>query len=308
MKLIEFAVWLVLSAGSFAALRLTPERVTQDLMQVLNPPQTLYAQVTELRRKRRNRSVFRTLAHFRDALAWVGEEKRFPRTVWCSVVLCLCGIPVAVLLENLFLTPSLCVGLGLFPFLLVRRYIRIADRRMEQELETTLSVITSTYLRTDDLVGAVEENLNYLKSPLRELFVSFCGDVRAVSASVPACLERLKHRTDSVVFREWIDVLIDCQRDRTLKDTLMPIVLRLTDVRMIRGEVRTVMAGARGEYFAMVGMVLANLPLLWLLNRDWYAALVDTVQGKLVLGICGAVILITGMLMDRYTTPLRIGR
>ena len=68
------------------------------------------------------------------------------------------------------------------------------------------------------------------------------------------------------------------------------------------------MAGARGEYFAMVGMVLTNLPLLWLLNRDWYAALVDTVQGKLVLGICGAVILITGMLMDRYTTPLRIGR
>lgn len=51
MKLIELAVWLVLSAGSFAALRLTPERVTQDLMQVLNPPQTLYAQVTELRRK-----------------------------------------------------------------------------------------------------------------------------------------------------------------------------------------------------------------------------------------------------------------
>lgn len=38
MKLIELAVWLVLSAGSFAALRLTPERVTQDLMQVLNPP------------------------------------------------------------------------------------------------------------------------------------------------------------------------------------------------------------------------------------------------------------------------------
>lgn len=206
------------------------------------------------------------------------------------------------------LAPSLCVGLGLLPFLLVRRYIRIADRRMEQELETTLSVITSTYLRTDDLVGAIEENLNYLKSPLRELFASFCGDVRAVSASVPACLERLKHRTDSAVFREWIDVLIDCQRDRTLKDTLMPIVLRLTDVRMIRGEVRTVMAGARGEYFAMVGMVLANLPLLWLLNRDWYAALVDTVQGKLVLGICGAVLLITGILMDRYTTPLRIGR
>ena len=158
------------------------------------------------------------------------------------------------------------------------------------------------------MVGAVEENLNYLKPPLRELFVSFCGDVRAVSASVPACLERLKHRTDSAVFREWIDVLIDCQRDRTLKDTLMPIVLRLTDVRIIRGEVQTVMAGARGEYFAMVGMVLANLPLLWLLNRDWYAALVDTVQGKLVLGICGAVLLITGILMDRYTTPLRIGR
>ena len=40
-------------------------------------------------------------------------------------------------------------------------------------------------------------------------------------------------------------------------------------------------------------MVLCNIPLLYCLNQDWYNALMHTTLGKIVLAVCGTVILVT---------------
>ena len=54
----------------------------------------------------------------------------------------------------------------------------------------------------------------------------------------------------------------------------------------------------------MAGMLVANIPLLYVLNQDWYAALMHTMLGKAVLAICGMVILVTYMLMTKFTKPI----
>jgi hypothetical protein len=50
--------------------------------------------------------------------------------------------------------------------------------------------------------------------------------------------------------------LIACQDDRTLKDTLMPIVAKLTDVRIVNNEIKGMLTAARTEYWMMAGMVV----------------------------------------------------
>ena len=45
-----------------------------------------------------------------------------------------------------------------------------------------------------------------------------------------------------------------------------------------------------------------------LLNTDWYRALMFTLPGKIVLAICALVILITAMLMMKYTRPIEYKR
>ena len=54
----------------------------------------------------------------------------------------------------------------------------------------------------------------------------------------------------------------------------------------------------------MAGMVVANIPLLYVLHRDWYAALMYTTLGKIVMAICAGAILITARLMFRFTKPI----
>lgn len=105
-----------------------------------------------------------------------------------------------------------------------------------------------------------------------------------------------------------METLIQCQDDRTLNDTLLPVVAKLADVRIVNNELKTMLAEPRKEYFTMVAMVVGNIPLLYMLNKDWYATLMFSLPGKIMLAVCGAVILITALLMAKYTKPIEYRR
>jgi hypothetical protein len=113
---------------------------------------------------------------------------------------------------------------------------------------------------------------------------------------------------DDEIFREWCDTLIACQDNRTLKDTLLPVVSKLTDVRIVNNELQGMLAAARNEYWVMVALVVGNIPLLYLLNKDWYHTLIYETAGKVVLGICGVVILVTALFMMKFTKPIEYKR
>ena len=46
------------------------------------------------------------------------------------------------------------------------------------ELETALSIITTAYLRSEDFLTAVEENIGYLNQPVCSVFQSFLTRVK----------------------------------------------------------------------------------------------------------------------------------
>ena len=58
----------------------------------------------------------------------------------------------------------------------------------------------------------------------------------------------------------------------------------------------------------MVLLVLGNIPLLYLLNKDWFETLLFTTSGKAVLGFSGAVMLVTFLLMLKFTKPIAYKR
>jgi hypothetical protein len=51
-------------------------------------------------------------------------------------------------------------------------------------------------------------------------------------------------------------------------------------------------------------MVVANIPLLYILNKDWYNALMLTTLGKIILAVCGMAILVTFIFMTKFTKPI----
>lgn len=299
---------LLLVIGIGILFGLTPERVTTDLLSVITPHDTLREQSRSLRENKKRHSIYEKLMKIKTALTVTGKAKQFSLICFLSVVLFVIGILLSVAIKNLFLLPTISIALALVPFIYTTNILSLYERTTKEELETTLSIISTSYIRNDDIVYAVQENIEYIKPPIKEVFKSFETEATLVSSDIKKALHHLKRKIDDEIFREWCDALIQCQDDRTLKDTLLPIVSKLTDVRVINNELKTMLQSAKNEYWMMVLLLISNIPILYILNKDWFNTLVYETSGKAVLGICGVVILVTALFMIKFTKPVEYKR
>ena len=299
---------LLLVIGIGILFGLTPERVTTDLLSVITPHNTLREQSRSLRENKKRHSIYEKLMKIKTALTVTGKAKQFSLICFLSVVLFVIGILLSVAIKNLFLLPTISIALALVPFIYTTNILSLYERTTKEELETTLSIISTSYIRNDDIVYAVQENIEYIKPPIKEVFKSFETEATLMSSDIKKALHHLKRKIDDEIFREWCDALIQCQDDRTLKDTLLPIVSKLTDVRVINNELKTMLQSAKNEYWMMVLLLISNIPILYMLNKDWFNTLVYETSGKAVLGICGVVILVTALFMIKFTKPVEYKR
>ena len=291
-----------------ALMDLTPEQLTDDLMELITPNETLHDKARNLRGNRKRHRLYKRLVRLKGALTTTGKSRQFTIAFTASLILFGVGIIISLLINNLFLAPVLSVALSLIPFLYVSNSLSYYEKQTKEEFETALSIITTSYERCDDIVQAVRENTGYIKPPLRKLFLAFEGEATVVTSNIKTALYNMKEKLDNDVFREWVDTLILCQDDRTLKDTLHPVVQKLADIRIVNSELATMLTSVRNEYWMMVALVIGNIPLLYLINRDWFETLIYSLPGKAVCGLCGVVILVTAYYMKKFTKPIEYKR
>ena len=304
MTFVYLICFLLLAVGAVLLLKLTPERITGDLMRFVSPKQTLRDKVLTRKGKKKSRKITVELRRIKDALEQTGKGNQFAVACAASLLLMIVGCVIAIMIDNPFLVPVFTIAFAMIPFIYAKRTVAYYDNHVKEELETALSIITTSYVRTDDIVSAVKENIQYLKPPVKDIFAGFVAETMMISSDVKQSIRHLKEKVNNSIFAEWCETLIACQDDRTLKDTLMPIVTKLTDVRIVNNEIKGMLSSARIEYYMMAGMVVGNIPLLYFLNKDWFNALMFTTLGKLVLAICGLVIIVTAVLMLRFTKQI----
>ena len=304
MTFVYLICFLLLAVGAVLLLKLTPERITGDLMRFVSPKQTLRDKVLTRKGKKKSRKITVELRRIKDALEQTCKGNQFAVACAASLLLMIVGCVVAIMIDNPFLVPVFAIAFAMIPFIYAKRTVAYYDNHVKEELETALSIITTSYVRTDDIVSAVKENIQYLKPPVKDIFAGFVAENMMISSDVKQSIRHLKEKVNNSIFAEWCETLIACQDDRTLKDTLMPIVTKLTDVRIVNNEIKGMLSSARVEYYMMAGMVVGNIPLLYFLNKDWFNALMFTTLGKLVLAICGLVIIVTAVLMLRFTKQI----
>ena len=291
-----------------ALLGLTPEQVNNDVSLFFDKQETLKDKALTARGKKKKSKILLEIERIRRALQETGKEKQFSLACTAAMLLMIAGFIVAIAIDNMFLIPVLAVAFALIPFAYLAKTISIYETQVREEIETALSIITTSYLRSDSIISAVKENISYLKPPIKGIFESFLVEATVISPDIRMSIHNLKDKVKNSIFEEWCDTLIACQNDRTLKDTLMSVVSKLTDVRLVNNSLKTMLAETRREYWMMVAMVLANIPLLYCINKDWYDALMYTTIGKAVIAVCGIVIIITAIRMNRITKPVEYKR
>ena len=295
------SIFIIVSIVCF--FRLTPEQITSDVIKLFSKRESIRDRIHSLRTGKKKKSLGQKLIYMKDALTAMGKGGRFGFIICLSLILFAVGGVLAVLINNIFLLPVFATAFAVIPFIYVRSSMDAYEKHIKDELETTLSIISTSYMRSDDIISAVKENLTYIKPPLREHFSAFLSDATLISNTKQA-LKNLKKKVDDEIFHEWCDALLQCQDDSTLKDTLQPIVAKLTDVRIVNTELSSMMAAVRMEYYTMVGLVVGNIPLLYVLNKDWFHTLIYELPGKITLGVCGLVIFVTYLFMLKFTKPI----
>ena len=293
--------------GICLVFKLTPESITDGIISLLKPKNTVLARSNALRGGVKE-GIYTKLLRLKEALAATGKTKSFSAAVTASFALVFIGAAAAVIIKNMFLLPVLCAAFGCIPFLYLSGILSAYEKQLDDEMETTLSAVTNSYLRSEDIIGAIRENLKYIKPPLYSVFKSFLNETESISADTKSALLNMADKTQDSIFREWVETLVRCQDDRSLKDALQPIVSKLSDIRTVNTELAGVLRDAKNEYLMMALLVAGNIPLLYFLNREWFNTLVFTTPGKAVMGICGIVILVTFVMMKRFTRPIKYRR
>lgn len=295
--------------GAFLILGLKPMEFTDGLFAfLLQRPKTLKDEINEATQRKKAGVLRREIKEAQEILVMTGREKRFSMICAISLLLFCLGGSLALLMGNIFLAPVMAMGFLFFPFWYIRLTASHYKKNVAAELEMALSIITTAYLRNEDILTAVEENLHYLNPPVRNVFQEFATQVRVVNPDIEAGLRILKGRIENDVFKEWCDALCDCQYDRSLKTTLTPIVSKLSDMRIVNAELELLVTEPRKEFITMVILVIGNIPLMYFLNRSWYETLMYSVMGQMILAFSAALIFVSTACVVRLTKPLEYRR
>ena len=309
MNVILLTACIGMISGFFILLSLSPMEFTDSVFKsIMNKPRSIKDEINEITNRKKMSYFRREIVEVQSILKLTGREGWFPMICAVSLFLFAIGSGIAIVLGNFFSVPVLGIGFMLLPFWYVRMTQTHFKRDIAAELETALSIITTAYLRNEDIVTAVEENIDYLNPPVLSVFKGFVYRIKMINPDIAAGLEDIKEQLENAVFREWCDALIACQIDRNLKTTLTPIVSKLSDMRVVNGELENMIFEPRKEFISMQLLVVGNIPLLYFLNKDWYNTLMHTPLGQIILAICFAAIFVSAAFVIKLTQPIEYRR
>lgn len=180
-----------------------------------------------------------------------------------SLFLLVLGAAAGISLGNYYLSPIIAVALASIPFLYIRFQYLQYKKLVIEELEVTLSTISLSFERTENILSAIEENLENIQPPIRQVFTEFVHTVRYVNPHMESAIDTMKSRIDHSVWKEWCDALKRCIQSRNLKYTLRPIVHKLTKIKRVSGELQNILYKAQRTFWQLIVMT-AGLVILCL--------------------------------------------
>lgn len=304
-----FIAFILIAAGIFLISGISPLQF-MSLIQKFFPKRKvkMKEQIKRSISPKKPRGIKKIVLDAKNVLQVTNRSARFTTLCSISFALSVTGIFIASLLGNIYLMPVLAIGLALIPFL----YILLASfeykKRLNVELETALSMVTAEYMRTEDIVTAIQGSVDSCRSPVKETFQKFLGNVTSVDANTVLALEKMKNDIDNDVFKEWVDALILCQRDRTLKSTLAPIVQKFSEMRWVSGDLNLELYAPLRNWIIMA-LALLSVPLLLnYMNADWGNILMHTQKGQIILAADAAVFFYSLIRVIRLTRPVEFRR
>ena len=125
-----------------------------------------------------------------------------------------------------------------------------------------------------------------------------------LNANMVSAISTLKMKVPNQIFHEWCNTLIQCQSDRSMKNTLAFTVQKFSDQRIIQSELEAIINEPKKEAITMMFLVIGNIPLLYVLNHSWFETLMFSLPGKVTLAVCFAIVLFSFTRIMQLSKPV----
>lgn len=239
-----FAVSFILICIAIFIIFKIDTKAIQALLQPSNDKPT----IKQLVNRKEMGKIARGYQNITLALESMGQLGTLYTVVFISFIAVLLGVFVGI---TFFASIPLAIAFGTMlaaiPFIYIRiQYVDYKALILEQ-LETSISVITSSIERTDNIVDAFRENIDTVQKPLNIIFRKFIFSVDN-SIDLSTAIDTMKYSVVNAVFYDWCDTLKLVVNDRTLKPQLRPIVNRITDIKIATNEAKGILYSARKSF------------------------------------------------------------
>lgn len=294
--LIQIFVFIVLaSVGLFLLLRIPAGDFLTGWKRLLRHDRSTKKRRREiLTGKRQESRILRYFKESRNILAQTGRAELFPFVEIGALVLAGAGVLLGLILNNPVLAAVLAVCLFFAPFQAVHALEKNLEASFMRNMKSSLGVITSTYIQTDDIQSSVEKNLGLLKEPYHGVFRDFVTELRTIEVHTPRAIQTMMEKVDHPLFREWCSVLIQCHDNKELKYVLPVVVDKIDETITVQAETDTRTNPEIDHFNTMFIISLASFPLMALISNSWYAALASNPIGKIIIaasvGLCFAML------------------
>lgn len=304
--MIQILCALLLIAGLFWLLGIHPSDMARPFAKPFQRQRERTNKIRRITGKPKGK-LAATVDDAKEMLTAAGMNEHIDAYKWAAVILAIVGLLIGLALDNVLAGLVLAAGLGFSPLIVIR--VRTGDyiRSLNEKLESAMGTVTNAYVAGGDLIGAVENNLHLLSAPLDGVFRQFYTETQLIDSDIVKALRRMRERIDNRYWRDWCDVLIQCQRDRQLRFTLPGIVSRLGEMRRAQMEADTAIQKQLGDYIITVLLVLGAIPLMGAMMPDWYTMLTTTPAGKITLAVVLAAVLATAVWVARLYRPVEGG-
>lgn len=188
-----------------------------------------------------------------------GQENKFYLLIALSLFLLVIGITAGISFNNFFLSPVLALGFAGIPFIYMRFQNVKYKKLIVEELETSLSTVSISYERSENILLAFEENIENVNEPIKKVFGEFVYAVRYVNPNIESAIDDMKGKINHSVFTEWCDALKRCVRNRSLKYTLRPIIDKLTEIKIVSNDLKNILYQANRTFWQMLVLTIILL-------------------------------------------------
>lgn len=265
-------------------------------------------QIRMAKGKKKRGKLFSLIYETEEVLNLVGRASEFPIVCFSSVILTAATVGLCIMANNYLLIFPLSLITVSAPFVYIRQRALRLRRMINEELETALSIITNSYIRNQSILIAVEENIGYIHPPIRNLFAEFLFHCDYVSSDLKQNIRRLRSSIDNKVFQEWCTTLISCQNDSNLRFSLLSIVKKLSYIRIVSVRLDASLYEPVREFIFMVLILIFNVPVFYVLNRQWFHILTGTVYGHITIALITGIVAFCFGNVIRLTKPIEYQR